>query len=408
MPENAARRLLLVTHRPFDYEGPGTVRWRYLMRALGAHGWDVEVVTSRHNVTRDSLAADDREARLAELRARVMVQVGRLMRPAWNRAGIQPEAFPPNTLWSWTARWMLRRKVAETQPAVVVTTIPPPSALFAVAGALRGGPPPLVVDMRDNWAGHPSYDAGGRLLRDVEGRALRRAAAVVAVTEGMREKLLRLHPWIGARLHLMPNGFDPKLLERRTPPLGAWPPRVTLIHPGVLYGDRGVGALLSAMGRRGLRDRVRLELVGNLDAASQRALRERPPGVEVEALPPMPWEATMERVAAADAVVVIVPASMGDDVAWPVKMFEGLALGKPIVTVTSGGAAERLLQELGRDQACARDGDPDSIAAALERLLAAPPPAPVEPERLRRWDRAAVASDYAGLLDAVADGRLAP
>jgi glycosyltransferase involved in cell wall biosynthesis len=84
-----------------------------------------------------------------------------------------------------------------------------------------------------------------------------------------------------------------------------------------------------------------------------------------------------------------------------VKTFEALALGKPVLSVTSGGAVETLLGELGVAAGCARLGDPDSVAAAVQRLLEAPP-APVPPERLARWDRHAVARAYATLLDELA------
>jgi glycosyltransferase involved in cell wall biosynthesis len=103
-------------------------------------------------------------------------------------------------------------------------------------------------------------------------------------------------------------------------------------------------------------------------------------------------------VVAADVVVVIVPRSMGDDVAWPVKMFEALALGKPILAITSGGATEALLLELGQGAGCARDDDPRAVANALGRVVRAPP-TPVAPARIARFDRAAVTRRYAELLD---------
>ena len=399
-----ARRLLLVTHRPLAYAGPGTVRWTYLIGALPEHGWTVDVLSARANPTQDELSPDPRAAGLARARARAMGYVGRALRGAFNRAGMQPEALPPHTLWAVTGRRALRRRLAETRPDVVVATVPPMSALFLAARELRGRAP-LVVDMRDNWAGHPTYDAGGSLLQRVEGRALAGVDRLVAVTAGMADKLARMHPGVAGRITLMPNGYDPRLLERRRATPAAWPEPLTLIHPGVLYGDRGIGGLLDALARPALRGRVRLELVGNVTPATAAALRRTGGAVEVVVTPPLSWEDTMARVEAADAVAVIVPASMGDDVAWPVKAFEALALGKPIVAVTAGGATEALLRELGQDHAVSRDGDPNSIAAALERLLAAAPPAPVDPARIARFSRARVAADYAALLDEVADGR---
>ena len=377
------------------------MRWSYLIDALERRGWETEIYSSRHNPTRDTLSDKPSEARLAEARAQVMARVGRAIGPLWRRAGVQPEAFPANHLWSWTARRGLRRRIEELRPDIVVATIPPPAALFAAAAVAPAAGIPLVVDMRDNWAGHPTYDAGGRVLTRIEGRALRQADAIVGVTTGMAARLRRLHPWIEPRLQLLPNGFDPRLIDERVG-ASAWPDRVTLIHPGVLYGDRGVGALLRAMGEPDLRDRVRLELVGNVDPGTATELAARRHGVEVDVTGPRPWRATMDRVAAADIVAVIVPASMGDDVAWPVKLFEGLALGKPILSITSGGATETLLREIGQDHALARDGDADSIAEALRGLLAGPPPAPATPAQLTTWDREAVAERYAALLERLA------
>jgi glycosyltransferase involved in cell wall biosynthesis len=395
------RRLLLVSHRPLEYAGPGTVRWRYLIDALPTHGWGVDVLSARANPTQDELAIDPRAAALARARARVMGGAGRVLRSSYSLAGIRPEAFPPHTLWTLSGRRALERRLAASPPDVVVPTVPPMSALFLCARELRGRFP-LVLDMRDNWAGHPSYDAGGTLLRRVEARALAAADRIAVVTAGMVDKLTGLHPDLADRVRLLPNGYDPRLLARRRAHATAWPERVTLIHPGVLYGDRGVNALLDALARPELRGRVRLELVGNVTPGTAAAVRRAGDAVDVVLTPPQTWEGAIARVEDADVVAVIVPASMGDDVAWPVKLFEALALGKPVLSVTAGGGTETLLRELGQDHATARDGDADSIAAALVRLLEGAPPAPVDPDRIERWDRSRIAAEYAALLDEVA------
>jgi glycosyltransferase involved in cell wall biosynthesis len=151
------------------------------------------------------------------------------------------------------------------------------------------------------------------------------------------------------------------------------------------------------MAQPALRERLRLRLLGNADAETCEAMAANP-AVDVEVLPPVSWEEAIERIRGSDVVVVAQPTELGDDIAWPVKIFEALALGKPILSITGGGAVERLLGELGQPAGCARHGDAGSIAAALQRLLAAPP-APVPPASLAAWNRSEVASDYAALLD---------
>jgi glycosyltransferase involved in cell wall biosynthesis len=203
-------------------------------------------------------------------------------------------------------------------------------------------------------------------------------------------------------MRLLPNGFDPALLDGRPSSAPDWDgQRVTLIHPGTLYSERTVSALVAAMGADDdLRDRLRLRILGNLNPDSESAIAARAPGVEVERMAPVPWAEAIDRVRDADIVVVIQPAALADDIAWPVKTFEALALGKPILAITSGGAVERLLQELGHAAGCARHGEVASIVAALRRLLGAPP-RPVEAERLATWDRSRIAADYAALLESL-------
>ena len=395
------RRVLLVSHRPL--EAGGTTRWRHLARALPEHGWSVHAVTPTAGATTDRSSSDERIARRSEVRARVMERAGAVSRPVANRVlGVQPEAFPPNTLWAFTGRPSIRRAIAEHRPDVVVATSPPPAALFAAAAVTDGLP--FVADLRDPWAGSPFYDAGGRLLRAIERRTLDRADAIVAVTAPMLDELRARHPALAGRMLMLPNGFPPGLLAGRPAAAPDWSGRpVTLIHPGTLYGGRSLAALVRALDAPELRDRVRLRLLGNADPDTEAAMAACP-RVATEVRPPVPWEAAIEEVRAADIVVVAQPTALGDEIAWPVKTFEALALGKPVLALTGGGAVERLLGELGVDAGCARHGDPESVAAAVRRLLDRPP-APVPAERLAPWDRAVVAGDYAALLNEVSAGR---
>lgn len=377
--------------------GVGTVRWNYFMRVLPAHGWEVsEVVSARQGATTDEFSQDPRTARLSGARASLTHRLGRMLDPVAAAAGVRPEALAPNHVWGITGRRAVRAAVERVRPDVVVATSPPPAAIFAATGA--GLDVPVVADMRDLWAGHPHYDGGGQALTEVEDRALRKAAAVVCVTPGMQTRLRGLHPWLEPRV--LPNGFDPRLLDMRGAPR---PPgeRAVVIHPGTLFAERSVRELVNALRESGLARRVRLELVGNMNAESREALAGAPPDLEVDVAGPKPWEETIQRMAAADVVAVIVPPGLGDDVAWPVKQLEALALGKPVLLISSGGAAEAQLRELGLDMGAARYDYPDSIAPALERLLDSPP-TPAPPAKLARWDRSRVAGDYAALLDSLA------
>jgi glycosyltransferase involved in cell wall biosynthesis len=346
------------------------------------------------------VSTDPRAAKLAAGRARVMAAVGAAVRPAYRRLGIEPEAFPLNALWSLTGRGAVRRAVERGRPDAIWATCPPPSALFAALGGLDGHAVPLVAEMRDLWAGNPYFDAGGSLLARIEGRAFARAAAVVTVTDGCGERLLELHPELAPRLQILPNGFDPVLLElRERPRPAAVGGRATLVHAGTLYGDRSAVTLVRALARPELARRTRLVLVGALDPLTESELRRDHGDLEVVVEPPTSWREAVEHVHAADVAVVINSPGTGGDMAAPSKLYEALALGTPILALTSPGSqSERLLQRLGHAEGCAPPASEEAIAHAVTRLLDSPP-APVDPEALKPFNREVVAGRVAALLD---------
>jgi glycosyltransferase involved in cell wall biosynthesis len=384
------KRLLLVSQRPQEYGGGGAARWRFFREHLPEHGWEVDVVTARPNPTANDFATDPASVRLNAARAAVMGRVGAVLRPTTRRlAGIEPEALAPSALWALTGRAAVRRALAERRPDVVLATSPPIAAHLVVAGLAREIGRPVVCELRDNWAGNPYYDAGGTALARVEDRALARAAAVVVVTPAMADVVGGLHPRLRDRVHVLENGFDPRILVHRLPRQPVHEP-VTLVHAGAIYGERRPDRLLEAMRRTPGRYRLVLAGAGTEDVA---------PAPDVEVHPPMPWEAAVRLQAQAGAGVVL---HSNDPTAQPGKLYELLALGRPVLAlVEPGNATHRLLDGLGQGAGCVPHDDVDAIAAALDRLTAAPPP-PVDPADLDRWDRTAITRRLAALLDGLA------
>jgi glycosyltransferase involved in cell wall biosynthesis len=392
------RTLLVVSHRPLDAGGGGSVRWRHLRRVLPNHGWRVVECSPPAGATTREMSTDSRAATLAARRAQVMAVAGRVVDPLARVLRVKPEAFAPNNVWALTGRRLIREAIARESPDVVVATSPPVSALLATAAV--AGDVVMVADLRDLWAGHPYYDRGSPLLARLEGRALAHAAAVVTVSDGCRDNLSRLHPELAQRLHVLPNGFNPALLARRTERPAPHAGPATLIFAGALYGDHTAEALIAALDRPELRGRVRLELVGLIDPRTRRAVAAADVDATIE--PPISWENSIQRVLAADIAVVITTPETGGDMALPIKLTEALALGCPVLAIASPGSdMARLLERLGQDAGLAAPHDPAAIAAAVERLLANPPPPPA-PEALADFDADQMTGRYAALLDELA------
>jgi glycosyltransferase involved in cell wall biosynthesis len=372
------KRLLLVSHRAIDQAGGGAARWRSFVEHLPEHGWEVDVVSAA--------GADEYASpRSAQRRARVMETAGRIADPFFRLAGLRPEALPLSTLWIPRGSRAVKRRLAEASYDAVLATGPPFAALVAAARAAKG--PPLVIELRDLWAGNPAFDRGGPILRRLEARAVRGAAEVIAVTPEAAEDLRRRHP--DARVEEIPNGFEPELIAMRRETTG-----FTILHSGTLTKDRPLGPLLQA-----LRPPLRLVLHGYVVPDILEEIERS--GVDVELVPPSGWRDAVERIADADVALVTQARGAGDATAVAAKVYEYLALGKPVLSVTHGGATEALLRRLGADQLTARLDDQASIEAAVERIAERDLPPAVPPERLAPYERPRLAQRLAELLDAL-------
>lgn len=192
--------------------------------------------------------------------------------------------------------------------------------------------------------------------------ALPRAAAVVAVSDALRERAIEL----GAepdRVHVVRNGVDRELFrprDRRSARarLGL-PPRARIaLYVGRLEREKGVFDLLDAFAlvRRRMPEAV-LVLVGDGSAAARARGSE---GVHVAG--PQPLAAIPEWIAAAD--VATLPSW---NEGMPNVVLEALACGRRVVASSVGGIPEILSESSYGDLVPARA--PAELGAALERAL---------------------------------------
>jgi len=372
------KRLLLVSHRPIDQAGGPAARWRSFARHLSEHGWEVDVVSAGGG---DEFASPGH----ARARARVMGTAGRVSGPLFRLAGLRPEALPLSMLWIPRGAREIRRRIAGGRYDAVLATGPPFAALVAASRA--AGDVPLVVELRDLWAGNPAFDRGGPILKRAESRVVKRAAVVVAVTPEAAADLRRRHP--PARVEEIPNGFEPELLEQRKVTKGT-----TILHSGTLTKDRPLAPLLQA-----LPPPLRLVLHGYVAPEIHKEIQQS--GTQVELVPPSGWEDAVRRIADADVALVTQSRGAGDATAVAAKVYEYLALGKPVLCLSHGGATEALLRRLEADQLCARLDDHRSIVAAVDRILAGDLPAPIPADDLAPYERPQLAGRLAKLLESV-------
>jgi glycosyltransferase involved in cell wall biosynthesis len=315
-----------------------------------------------------------------------MSVVGRLADPGFRLVGLRPEALPLSTMWIPRGTTETRRRLQKGGYDAVLATGPPFAALVSARRA--AGEVPLLVELRDLWATNPAYDRGGRILPRLESWIVEDSSAVIGVTPEAVADLSARHP--GARIEEIPNGFEPTLITMRKATSGT-----TILHSGTLTKDRPLAPLL-----RHLRPPLRLVLHGYVAPEIQREVLES--GGDVEIIPPSSWEDAVRRIADADVALVTQARTAGDRTAVAAKVYEYLALGKPVLCVTHGGATEALLQRLEADQLTARLDNDASIESALEKITAGQLPPPVPPQRLAPYERPRLAERLADLLDGLA------
>ena len=351
--------------------GGGVIRVAKLVKYLPGLGWRVTVVSSDErlaNAYDESLLAEipgevtvvragqalaamggssvARGARERLGRSSAVIRVLRRVRAASRSLWAIPDHRLP---WALSvSRWgggLL------PEPDIVVSTGPPHSVHIGaslLAGRLGV---PHVIDLRDEWTLRPLTKS--RLPwrnfaeRRLERWCLRRADAVVVVSNESRDRYAAAYPMLGARLAVIPNGFDPDDIDAvgsAHEPIGT---TLTLGYAGSFQAGTEIGPMFSAIGdvvRNGLDGHaVRFEMVGPFLPHQLDAAHELIPSEGLDVQPFMPHREVLQVMAGWDGLCVIATDG-GASLAG--KLYECLALRRPIVVIAPEGPATRLVREL--------------------------------------------------------------
>jgi colanic acid/amylovoran biosynthesis glycosyltransferase len=213
-------------------------------------------------------------------------------------------------------------------------------------------------------------------------RKVSEARFVIAISEYNRRFLAPFGAGRSAPIHLVRYGIEPSAYPFRARELHANGPVRTLCVAS-LQTYKGHAVLLTALARGGGRlRRIELDLVGSgelrqeLERLAERlglAARIRFLGARTE-------NQVIEHLDQADLFVLpSIVDSEGSMEGLPNVLIEALACGLPVVTTRLSGIPELVID--GVTGALATPGDPDALAAALERVLD-------DPGAARRWAEA--------------------
>jgi glycosyltransferase involved in cell wall biosynthesis len=265
----------------------------------------------------------------------------------------------------------LVREVRAFRPHVVHTHTAKAGLLGRLAARLAGVP--VVVH---TFHGHVLHGYFGpvknAVFRSLERALARSTDRIVAVSEAVRDDLVRYAVAPAARIHVVPLGLDlaplagalPKGALRGAAGVAAEAPLVGIV--GRLVPIKDVGTFLSAAARVGaVRSDVRFAIVGDGEERAALEGLARELGL-AEVVHFHGWQRQMGDVYGDLDVVVNCSLNEGT----PVALIEALAASRPVVATAVGGTPEVLGG--GAYGALVAAGDAEALARAILETLAQP------------------------------------
>jgi len=328
---------------------------------------------------------------------------GPLMRAA--RAVLVPDRW---VLWSIRASRVPLDRLP--LPDVVLSSGPPHSAHIAGSRLARRLGVPHVVDLRDAWAegafGLRVAPWQAPIDRWLERRTLARADLVVVAAPAYARRLGGRYPGLAGRVRAIPNGFDEDdvrhAASRRVPQAGD---DVRFLYAGRLVAAQAVGRLFDVLATLAEEGGLGLGLrfLGQVDPHHARQSVQAL-GSRVRFDPPVAHRDAIAAMSAADVLVVTTAGGGMGDATLTGKLFEYLALRRPVLLIGPAGPAAELVAST-RSGAFADPGDHDAMRVAIETVVAmARDPAfqGASPSELAPYTRASLAAEWAAILGAAA------
>lgn len=410
---------MVAYHYPPEGASSGVLRTLKFSKYLPRHGWAPHVLTLRETFypfRDDGLLRDvPPEAVIHRTRG---FDISRHLAIK----GHYPALLTvPDRFVSWVPFGVARalRVVRRSGIRALYSTSPPPTAHLIAAAVKRATGLPWIADFRDPWIEDGLYPTPGSLRYRVESRleriVVRWADRLTVTTPYLRGDFLDRYPDLAPdKVRVIFNGYDEEDFSGLEPPTRS--SRFEILHAGLVPADyRDPAPLLEAVASligegRISRDLVRITFLGAgkylQSPAFSKTVQHLGLDPVVQVPTRIPNRAIPRRLRQASCLLLL-QASDDTRSLIPAKAFEYLRTGQPILALTLEGATSDLLKEM---EHCVAVSPSDhtrlrDVVAALYREWQESS-APIWVDRpVQRFERAALTSELAGILDDLVRGQ---
>ncbi len=430
-------RVLLVSYHFPPVGGAGVQRPTKFARYLPDFGWDVSVLQAAN----PSAPLLDRSL-LAELPADLVVVTARTLEPSYaakRATGISAPASPapsrpsllrrvastllqpdPQILWYPDAMRQGRALLRRLRHDAILATAPSYSNLLIGARLAQWSGLPLLSDFRDEWDISSTYWENaaqgafvGRVQQRMQRAVLRRSRAIIATTQASTARLAARAREAGSRAtsHCIYNGWDAHDLAvaaTAAPATPRVPGTLRLVYTGTLWNLTSIAPVIAAIQQLAveaplLLPRLELVVVGRKTPEQQALMAPLTAlGVRFADIAYCDHAVALATMQSADALLLLLSDLPGAERVAPAKVFEYLAIARPILAVMPEGEIAALVRAA-QGGGHYLPGDIAGIAQWLQLLLEASVPAPSS-NASAPFERRALAGELATLLDTVVPG----
>jgi glycosyltransferase involved in cell wall biosynthesis len=404
------KKLLIVsTHFPPDAR-PGTHRVIRFAKYLSQLGWSIHVLTPR---TDAALYKQLRDASLIKkIPSSVKVYSTNALRLCWPFTGFNSYLVPDKEAgWIPFACNKGLKIIREHDISVLYSTAPPWTTHVTCWWLKKKTGVKWVADIRDPWTRRPWMPIENRggvkysVLKKIERTVVNSADRVILNTSHLQKDFCAYYRNVDPEKFLtIPNGIDADDflgLDAAKNSVG----RFVVTHGGSLYRKRDPRPFLQALGEL-VRDKAIAEsdllvrFLGSVDAKFDMYgwVREHKLESMVTIEPPIAHDQYLKALSSSDVLLLIQPDT---DLQVPSKLFEYMAIGKPVLALADRGATSDIVQDYGNGMVV-KPNDVIAIKKAIIRLLKPERPAETNDvshgERIVKWSAAATSQKLDSVL----------